>query len=80
VSAPTVVPPFDTYYVTPEQQHDGPVTFFGGEEAFKEVQRRDARKRRLCSKRGVQLIEVRPGYNLEHLLERVRLRRDSCCN
>jgi hypothetical protein len=61
-------------------QHDGPVAFFGGEEAFKEVQRRDARKRRLCSKRGVQLIEVRPGYNLEHLLERVRLRRDSCCN
>lgn len=58
-------------------QRDGPVAFFGGEAAFKEVQRRDARKRRLCKTHGVELIEVRPAYDLQELLERIRLRRQA---
>lgn len=46
-------------------QHDGPVDFFGGPEAYEALQKRDARKLRLCKQRGVELVYVRPGYNLE---------------
>lgn len=53
-------------------QHDAPVDYFGGEEAFKRQRQRDARKRSLCLKHNVQLIEVREGYLLEDLLTSVR--------
>jgi hypothetical protein len=39
-------------------QHFRPVEFFGGEEAFRRVQERDQRKRKLCSENGVRLIEI----------------------
>lgn len=50
------------------QQHDRPVEFFGGEEAFAMTQQRDERKRRLCRAHGVRLIEVRPGYDPTEVL------------
>ncbi len=49
-------------------QHDRPVEFFGGAEAFQRTQERDSRKRRLCEANGVRLIEVRPYYQLADLL------------
>jgi hypothetical protein len=49
-------------------QHDQPVEFFGGVEAFQRTQERDSRKRRLCEANGVRLIEVRPYYQLADLL------------
>lgn len=49
-------------------QHDQAVEFFGGEEAFRQTQRRDARKFRLCRRNGVRLIYARPGYNLEEVV------------
>ncbi|AZT82597.1 hypothetical protein EHN06_03030 [Marinobacter sp. NP-4(2019)] len=52
-------------------QHDQPVAFFGGQEAFEQTQKRDAEKKRKCSKHGVRLIEVRPGYSLEQLLSNI---------
>ncbi|MEQ1694358.1 MAG: hypothetical protein ABL901_00825 [Hyphomicrobiaceae bacterium] len=52
-------------------QHDGPVEFFGGEEAFRKVKERDARKRKLCRKHGIYLIEVRAGYVLEQVLAEI---------
>jgi len=38
------------------QQHYEPVDFFGGVEHFQKTQERDARKRKLCSENGVNLI------------------------
>ena len=45
------------------KQHDEPVDYFGGEDAFAEQQRRDRRKQRLCRRNGCRLIEVRKGYD-----------------
>jgi len=52
-------------------QHDQPVAFFGGHEAFEQTQKRDAVKKRKCKKHGVRLIEVRPGYDLNELLSAI---------
>ncbi len=51
------------------QQHDAPVSYFGGEKAWLAVRRRDAKKRRLCKANGVRLIEVRPEYSFVALIE-----------
>jgi hypothetical protein len=53
-------------------QHDRPVQFFGGEDAFARQQERDARKRVTCEVNGCRLIEVRSDYDAEELIERVR--------
>ena len=52
-------------------QHDQPVAFFGGEEAFRKCQERDRRKQRCCQRHGVRLIYVREGYSLEQVIEQV---------
>lgn len=54
------------------KQHDEPIEFFGGQEGFERNKQRDARKKLLCDKYGVQIIYVRPGYNLSHVLDEVR--------
>lgn len=55
-------------------QHDGPVDFFGGPEAYEAVQKRDARKLRLCKRHGVELVYVRPGYDLDVVVAEIRLK------
>lgn len=55
-------------------QHDGPIDFFGGAEAYAAVQKRDARKLRLCKRHGVELVYVRPGYDLVTVVAEIRLR------
>ncbi|MHB1088705.1 MAG: PDDEXK family nuclease [Acidimicrobiales bacterium] len=49
-------------------QHDQPVEFFGGQDAWLRALERDAKKKSLCSEQGITLIEVRPGFNLEDLI------------
>jgi hypothetical protein len=44
-------------------QHFQSVDFFGGEDAFQRVQERDNRKRDLCMKNGLRLVEIR--YDLD---------------
>ncbi|MCR6106869.1 hypothetical protein HXA34_11275 [Salipaludibacillus agaradhaerens] len=44
-------------------QHDQPVEFFGGEEAFLKNQERDKKKFNLCKRDGVKIIYLREGYN-----------------
>lgn len=39
-------------------QHFQPVEFFGGEDAFLKSQERDTRKRNLCEKNGICLVEI----------------------
>jgi hypothetical protein len=52
-------------------QHDQPVEFFGGEEAFQRNQARDAAKRAKCERLGIRLIEVRSGYDKDALIANV---------
>lgn len=52
-------------------QHDQPVDFFGGQEAYEKNVERDNRKRALCNEYGVRLIEVREGYDIEELIREI---------
>jgi len=52
-------------------QHDRPVDYFGGEEAFRQLRRRDAAKKHRCTRNGVLLIEVRPGYSIDELIANI---------
>lgn len=47
------------------RQHYEPVDFFGGEEGFRETQKRDENKRAKCEVNGTSLLEVQEGYSLE---------------
>ena len=49
-------------------QHDMPITYFGGEEAYKKNVKRDERKKALCQKNNVSLIFVRPGYIIDDVI------------
>jgi hypothetical protein len=53
-------------------QHDSPVEYFGGEEAYQKTKRRDIAKKCACAKNKVKLTEVRPGYNMKELLRVIR--------
>jgi predicted transcriptional regulator len=52
-------------------QHDRPVDFFGGEDAFKKNQERDKLKRQKCIKNNVSLFEVRPDYDFNELVKQI---------
>jgi len=54
------------------RQHDEPIAFFGGQEAYEQVKKRDARKKRQCTRNDVQIVYVRPGYDLNNLLAYIR--------
>jgi len=54
------------------EQHSRPVERFGGEEAFKGQQRRDARKRRLCNEHACVLIEVYPHFDPAEVIASVQ--------
>jgi hypothetical protein len=49
-------------------QHDEPIEYFGGMTAYRATKRRDTKKKRICIKNGIRLIDVRPGYRLQELL------------
>ena len=52
-------------------QHYEPVEIFGGIEGFKQTIARDEAKREKCKIEGIHLIEVREGYDFEHLVSRI---------
>jgi hypothetical protein len=57
-------------------QHDEPVNYFGGQDAFEDQLRRDRRKSNLCKRHGVEIIYVREGYDINSLkaeINRVQL-------
>lgn len=47
------------------RQHLEPVSYFGGEESFKKLQKRDNRKKRLCLENKCELIYVYEKYNIK---------------
>ncbi len=53
------------------KQHDEPVEFFGGEEAFRKNQERDNIKKELFKKNNSTLIEVRPNYNIDEVIKEI---------
>lgn len=53
------------------EQHDRPVAFFGGEEAFKKSIERDRRKLAKCRSNGVRIVYVRQGYNLDEIIKQL---------
>jgi hypothetical protein len=56
------------------KQHNEPVSFFGGEDAFNKTVERDERKKRLCLENGCLLFYVYPETNTdEFLLELERI-------
>jgi len=60
------------------EQHDRPVDFFGGEDAWKLTVAHDKAKRAKCKRLGITLIEARPGYDPNELLARLHAaRRDT---
>ena len=52
-------------------QHDQPVAFFGGEEAFARSLERDKRKLNKCRRQGWRLIYAREGYCLSTLIAEI---------
>lgn len=54
------------------QQHDEPIGFFGGEVAFKKNQNRDQMKREKSEFNKTLLIEVRAGYNINEIINKIK--------
>lgn len=55
------------------EQHDKPIDFFGGLSSYENGKSRDERKKLLFKDNGATLIEVRPGYMIEELIEQIKL-------
>ncbi|MDA9247180.1 hypothetical protein N9P25_02540 [Flavobacteriaceae bacterium] len=58
------------------KQHDEPIEFFGGLEAFEKGIKRDKVKKKKCLENKVKLIEVREGYILTKIIEEVNGTKD----
>jgi hypothetical protein len=54
------------------EQHDKPIDYFGGQSSFEMGMSRDLRKKELFRENGATLIEVRPGYNIEEVIEQIK--------
>lgn len=52
-------------------QHDRPVDYFGGKNAFLKIKENDSRKKKLCHQHGIKLIEVRPGYDFIQIISEI---------
>ena len=52
-------------------QHDKPIDFFGGDDAFEKNKERDERKKSLFKKYNSILIEVRKGYDFNSLVKEI---------
>jgi hypothetical protein len=53
-------------------QHDKAIDFFGGEKAFEQNLKRDQLKKRKCFENNVTLIEVREGYDLKEIINKIK--------
>jgi len=54
------------------KQHDEPVEYFGGNEAYLNQQKRDKKKKAKCDKNNCKLIYVRDGYNDNELISLIK--------
>lgn len=58
-------------------QHDRPIEFFGGQDAFIKNQIRDEKKKKKSAENGVTVIEVRSGYDFAALIEKIEELRET---
>ena len=70
--------PFDFYIPTLNYciefdgiQHYEPIDYFGGEKAFKEVQRRDGIKTKYCEEKGIKLLRIRYDEDVEEKINSI---------
>ena len=54
------------------KQHDEPIDFFGGIESFKKIKKLDKLKKEKCDANGVKLLEVRKGYDLQKIINKIK--------
>ena len=54
-------------------QHSSAIAYFGGEEGFREAQRRDRRKAELCHENGCRLLYAEQGYQWGLLRQEIQL-------
>ena len=66
------IPEFNIALEYHGEQHDRPVAFFGGEEAFLKNQKRDEEKKRKCLENDVVMIELRIGYDFLSLVKEIK--------
>ncbi|MBD3327910.1 hypothetical protein GF340_01250 [Candidatus Peregrinibacteria bacterium] len=50
-------------------QHKKPVEYFGGTSAFEEQQKRDRRKKMLCTRNRVEILYVEKGYKISSIIK-----------
>ena len=57
------------------QQHFYPIKAWGGDKAFENMQKRDERKRQLCSQLGITLIEINytEPLTLDYLSKKIKM-------
>jgi hypothetical protein len=55
------------------EQHDKPIDYFGGQTSFEMGKSRDARKRILFKENDATLIEVRPGFKIDEVIEQIKI-------
>ena len=55
-------------------QHDNPVKFFGGLDAFEKNKLRDENKQIISTKNNVRIIEVRAGYDIKSIIQNILLK------
>jgi len=55
------------------KQHFEPVEYFGGEKAYEKQLKRDRRKKMLCTKNGITLIEVIEGYDIKEIQKKITI-------
>ena len=53
------------------EQHDRPIDFFGGEEAFNKNVERDRMKLAKCRRNGVRIVYVREGYDFAKVISEI---------
>ena len=53
-------------------QHQIPVKYFGGEEAFRHRRFLDRKKAKLCRRNNIRLVYVYPGYLLDEIMKEIR--------
>lgn len=58
-------------------QHNKPIEFFGGQNAYEKTVERDKKKKRLCLKNGCTLIYVYPNYDFEKVKAQIKQGIDS---
>jgi len=68
------IPDFNIAVEYQGEQHNKPVDYFGGDEAFADQQWRDEKKRIISRENGVTLFYVKDGYKYQDVIKKIEAR------